>query len=114
MPFYYCRITGPELVTTHNIVLNVQKKVVNHTVSPHAVGGLVLGVPVELRHSEHGLGEDGGEPDSLDEGVELVEEVHEDAAHHRQAHDALHVRLEVAPLPKVPHFKVCNGQGWSI
>ena len=45
------------------------------TFSPHAVSGLVLGVPVELRQSEHGLREDGGEPDALDEGVKVVEEV---------------------------------------
>ena len=45
------------------------------TFSPHAVSGLVLGVPVELRQAEHGLREDGGEPDALDEGVKVVEEV---------------------------------------
>ena len=74
--------------------------------SPHSVGRLVLGVPVELRHAEHGLREDGGEADALDEGVEVAEEVHEDRADHGQAHDALHVGLEIAPLPEVSHVKV--------
>jgi hypothetical protein len=75
---------------------------------PHSVCGLVLCVSVELWQSEAGLGEDGHEADGLDERVEAAEEIHEDAAHDAQAHDALHVRLEVRPLPKVPGVKVCG------
>ncbi len=76
--------------------------------SPHPVGGLVLEVPVELRHPQHGLREDGGEAHGLDEGVEALQEEHEDAAEDGQAQDALHVRLEVGPLPEVAELEVLN------
>ena len=59
--------------------------------SPHSVGGLVPRVPVELGDPEASLGEDCEEPDRLDEGFKVPQEVHQDAPGHRQGHDALHV-----------------------
>ncbi len=76
--------------------------------SPHAIRGLVLQVPVELRNAQHGLRQRRREAHGLHEGRESPEEEHEDAAEHGQAQDALHVRLEVGPLPEVAQLKVWN------
>lgn len=77
----------------------------NH--QPHSVCRTVSKIPVELRHTEHGLCEDSHKTDRLDEDAKVCEEVHEDAAHHRHAYDELHVGLKVSPLPEEAKFEVC-------
>ena len=74
--------------------------------SPHPVGRLVPGVPVELGDAEAGLGEDGQEADGLDEGLKVPQEVHQDAPGDGQGHDALHVGLEVGPLPEEARLEI--------
>ena len=74
--------------------------------SPHPVGRLIPGVPVELGDAEAGLGEDGQEADGLDEGFKVPQKVHQDAPGDGQGHDALHVGLEVGPLPEEARLEI--------
>jgi len=67
----------------------------------HAVGGLVLEVPVELRDPEHGLGEHGEEADRLHKPGEVQQEIHQYGAQQSYAHNEFQIREEVSPPPEV-------------
>lgn len=73
---------------------------------PHAEGGLVVVVTVELGHAQHGLGENGQKAHCFHKGVVLDQKVHEEAPNEDKAHCAFQVRLEIGPLPKIVWIKI--------
>lgn len=74
----------------------------------HSFGRFVAKVAHQLRHAQHGFGDQCNVPDRLNESVTGDEKVHQNSGNDCNASDALDVRHEIGPTPKVFEIKVWN------
>lgn len=74
---------------------------------PHAFCGFVLVVAVELRRSQHCLGEHRQEAEGLHEQHRVQEEVGGVGRHQREGQNTLKVVHKATPGPEVGPVKVC-------
>lgn len=75
---------------------------------PHALCGFVLVVAVELRRSQHGLGEHSQEAQGLHEQRRVQEEVGDVGCQQSESQHTLQVVHKAAPRPEVIPVKVYN------
>lgn len=77
---------------------------------PHALRGAVAVVSIQLRHTQHGLGQHSQEAQRLHKQRRVDGQVSDIACHACEGQDTLHVVCKAAPVPEMVRVKVW---GWE-
>lgn len=77
---------------------------------PHALRGAVAVVSIQLRHTQHSLGQHSQEAQRLHKQCRVDGQVGDIACHACEGQDTLHVVCKTAPVPEMVRVKVW---GWE-